>query len=97
MFISITSSKVTPDEGKKVEKFLNRFLPRLKQQPGVHAIYHYSRPDKGDETTVIIWKDEDSLKRYRKSDWVKEAMAFEQQMNLPSTREAYPLLLAIVS
>lgn len=96
MFISITTSKVKYDQTTKVEKFLNKLLPRLKQHTGVHAVYHYSKPEKNEETTVTIWENEDAWKRYQQSDLLKEAMAFEQQMNLPSTREAYPLLLAIV-
>ena len=36
------------------------FLPKVKELPGVEAIYHYARPTKSDECTVIIWRDEDS-------------------------------------
>jgi hypothetical protein len=50
MLISITSSQVTPEQAEQVEAFLVQFLPRLKrEQPGVVAVYHYARPDKGDE------------------------------------------------
>ncbi len=96
MYISITSFRVKYDQAAKVDKFLNKFLPRLKQQDGVHAVYNYSRPEKGDVTTVIIWENEDALKRYRQSDLMKEIINFEQQMNLQSIRESYPLQMAIV-
>lgn len=96
MFISITTRKVKYDQTTKVEKFLNKFLPRLKQQAGVHAVYHYSNPEKNEQNTIIVWENEDSWKRYGQSDLLREVTAFEQQMNLPTVREAYPLLMAIV-
>jgi len=95
MLISITSSKVNSEQAEKVENFLKEFLPRFKKQPGVVAIYHYRRPEKGDEATIVIWKDEESVKEYREGDLIKEPIAFEQKLGLPSTREAYPLILAI--
>lgn len=57
MFLTITTSKVTPEQFQEVETFLHEFLPRLKQQPGVLAIYHYARPGQGDESTIIIWEN----------------------------------------
>ena len=95
MIISITSSKVNSEQTPKVEKFLEEFLPRFKQEPGIIAIYHYKRPEKGDEVTVVIWEDEKSLKRYREGKLIKEPIAFEQKLGLQTTREAYPLVLAI--
>ena len=95
MFISITSSKCTPEQAQKVESFLSDLLPRMRQAPGVVAIYHYARPGSGDEYTVVIWENEAALKAYRQSELVKEAMAFEQAQGLASTREAYPLLQAL--
>lgn len=97
MLISITSSKVNNEQATKVERFLAEFLPRLKQEPGVVAIYHYKRPDKGDEATIVIWEDEQSIKRYREGKLIKEPIAFEQELGLQTTttREAYPLLLAV--
>ncbi len=92
MFITITTSKATPEQLHEVEAFLHEFLPRLKQQPGVVAIYHYVRPEQGDESTIIIWENEEAVKAYRTSDLIKEAIAFEQAHNLPSTREGYPLV-----
>ncbi|MBI4186412.1 MAG: hypothetical protein HY530_02760 [Chloroflexi bacterium] len=95
MIISITSSKVNPEQAPEVEKFLQEFLPRFKREPGVIAIYHYKRPEKGDEATIVIWGDEKSLKRYREGVLIKEPIAFEQKLGLQTTREAYPLVLAL--
>ena len=92
MFLTITTSKATPEQFREVEAFLHEFLPRLKQQPGVLAMYHYARPEQGDESTIIIWENEEAVKAYRTSDLIKEAIAFEQAHHLPSTREGYPLL-----
>jgi len=92
MFITITSSKVTPEQSRQVEAFLGGFLPRLKQQPGVVAIYHYARPERGDEITIVVWKSQEAVKAYRESDLIKEAIAIETQLNLPATREGYPLV-----
>jgi len=91
MMISITSSQVTGEQAERVEAFLATFLPRMRKFPGVIAIYQYSRPEHGDEKTVAIWEDEAALRRYRESDLVKEAIAFEKQWNLASTRQAYPI------
>jgi quinol monooxygenase YgiN len=95
MIISITSSKYTEEQRPKVEAYLKTFLARMRLMPGVVSIYHYARPDKGDEHTLVIWENEAALKAYRQSDLVKEAMAFEQAQGLPGTREAYPILLAL--
>ena|SRR3989338_7736084 len=94
MFITTTTSKVTAEQAGQVESFLKEFLPRMKQQPGVNAIYHYSRPDKGDESTVVIWENPEAVKAYRESDLIKEAMAYEQKLGLQgtTTREGYPLV-----
>jgi mannose/fructose/N-acetylgalactosamine-specific phosphotransferase system component IID len=65
MLISFTSSQVAEETSAKVQKFLEAFLPRMRKLLGVIAIYHYSRPEKNDETTIVIWKDKDSLMAYR--------------------------------
>ena len=94
MFITITSSKPSSAQLEKAEAFLAQFLPRLEQEPGVVAIYHYSRPDIGDDTTIVIWEDQEAVKTYRQSALIQEAIAFEKEHNLPATREGYPLLYA---
>ncbi len=92
MFLTITTSKATPEQLQEGETFLHEFLPRLKQQPGVLAIYHNARTEQGDESTIIIWENEEAVKAYRTGDLIKEAIAFEQAHHLPSTREGYRLI-----
>ena len=91
MFITITSSKVDSMQSEKVDKFLAEFLPRFQKQPGVNSIYHFDRPDKGDEVTVVVWESAEAVKAYRQSELIKEAIEFEKANNLPATREGYPL------
>lgn len=96
MVISFTTSTVTPEQRRDVEAFLAEFLPRLKEeQPGVVAVYHFTKPAEGKEVTAIVWSDEDARAAYRESDLIKEALALEQRLGLASTREAYSLTLAL--
>jgi heme-degrading monooxygenase HmoA len=96
MVISITSSEVTPEQGREVEEFLSGFLPRLKaEQPGVVAIYHFTKADQGEEVTAIVWEDDEARTAYRQSGLIKEALELEQRLGLASRREAYPLTLAL--
>ena len=96
MYITLTRSEGTPEQLRQTGEFLAEFLPRVKkQQAGLLAVYHFDRPDKGDDLTIMIWENEDALKAYRQSALVKEAMAFEQAHKMPGTREAYPLNLGI--
>lgn len=92
MYITITSSQVKPSQVQVVENFLKDFLPRFRRQPGIISIYHYRRPEMDDESTIVIWKNQASLKAYRESDLIKEAIAFEEKHQLKSTRKAYPLI-----
>jgi hypothetical protein len=92
MFITITTGQGTPEQIQAATIFLQSFLPRLEQYPGVVAAYHYIRPEHGDHTTLILWENEEAVRAYRASDLVREAMAFEQANNLPATREGYPLV-----
>ena len=94
MYISITGSKVSKFEAE-TEKFLSEFLPKMRRLPGVMAIYHYYRPELGDNTTIVIWKDKEALQAYRNGDLIKEAIAFEKVHGLQSSREAYPLTLSL--
>ena len=95
MFITLTSSKITVDQARESENFLDDFLPRLKHQPGVMGIYHFQRPDKGDEVTVIVWENEEAMKVYREGELIKEPIAFESLYNIHSSREGYPLIYAV--
>jgi quinol monooxygenase YgiN len=56
MIISITTSRPTQDQVPKVEDFLKSFLPKTRKFPGVIAIYRYARPDKYDDSTIVIWE-----------------------------------------
>jgi heme-degrading monooxygenase HmoA len=91
MFVTITSSQVSAEQSEKIEAFLATFLPRVKQLPGVVAIYHYTRPDKGDDSTIIVWESRAALQAYRDGDLIQEAIAFEKQHDLTTTREGYPV------
>jgi hypothetical protein len=91
MVISITRSKVTAEQAHQVEAFLSEFLPRLRKQPGVRDIFHFTDPVAGESTTLIIWTDDGARVAYRDSELIKEPMALEKQLGLASTREAFPL------
>ncbi len=91
MFITVTSSHVTPDELKIIEPFMHEFLPRLRKIPGVLAVYYSVRPDKGDETTFIVWENTDAIQAYREGPLLKEAIDFETANGLSSSREGYPI------
>jgi len=94
MFITITTSRPKPDQAAELELFLANFLPWLEQLPSVAAIYHYARPEQGDDITLIIWESQDAVKSYREGSLFKEASAFEKELNLETTREGYPLAYA---
>jgi heme-degrading monooxygenase HmoA len=94
--ISLTSSRVTPEQGRVVEEFLADFLPRLKaEQPGVVAVYHFSDVEAGEQVTAIVWEDEAARVAYRQSELIKEALVLERRLGLASRREAYPLTVAL--
>lgn len=95
MYISLTSSHVNGKDAAELEKFLADFLPRVKELSGVEAIYHYARPGKSDECTVIIWRDEGSYKSYSDGGLVMEAVSFEVNHGIKSTREAYETIFAL--
>ena len=94
MVISLTRSRVTPKQAQQVEEFLQGFLPKVKGEPGVVAIYHFYRPDPGESTTLIVWETEEARQAYRQSALIEEAVAFERKLGLASIREAYPLTYA---
>lgn len=96
MVISFTSSPVTPEQGREVDEFLGEFLPRMKaQQPGVVAIYTFTKTENGEQVTAIIWSDEEARAAYLDSELIKEVGAFEERMGVPVTRESYPVTLAL--
>ena len=91
MVISLTTSRVTPEQAQQVEEFLQGFLPRLRHEPGVVAIYHFHRQDPGELITIIVWETDEARQAYRQSELIKEPMALEQKLGLASSREAFPL------
>ena len=95
MYISFTGGKTSKEAEEEVEKFLKEFLPRMRKLPSVVAIYHYSRPELGDNSTVVIWKDREAMLAYRNGDLIKEVGNFEKKMGLSVTRESYPLSISL--
>lgn len=96
MVISLTSSNVTPEQGRVMEEFLADCLPRLKaEQPGVVAVYHFTNAEAGEEVTAIVWEDEAARVACRQSELINEALELEPRLGLASRREAYPLTLAL--
>ena len=95
LHISITRSSVDPGKAEKVAVFLKDFLPKVRNLPGVVATYHYDSSEKGETTTIIIWKDKEALTAYRNGDLIKSAIDFEMRNGLKSTREAYPLGISL--
>lgn len=86
MVVTITASQMDAKELDAVEAFLSEFLPRMKREPGIVEIVHYVQQDQGKATTLVIWESEDHVRRYREGDLIKEAVAFEQSLQLSSTR-----------
>jgi quinol monooxygenase YgiN len=91
MVNSLTTSSPTPDQREQVAAFLAGLLPRLEREPGVIAVYHYSDPDTGESTTLVVWRDDASRAAYRESLLIREVMAFEERLGLHGTRRAFPL------
>jgi heme-degrading monooxygenase HmoA len=94
MVISVTTSQVTPEQALQVEAFLHRFLPQLEREPGVTAVYHFTRPETGEMTTLIVWESEAARQAYRQGELIQQAMIVEQQLGLATTRESFPLAYA---
>lgn len=92
MFITTTVGRLKPGQLELVEAYMADFLPRLRQVPGVEAVYHYLRPDPAEEVTIIIWRDPEAIKTYRASPFFQEAARFEQEHQIPSQREGFPLV-----
>ena len=95
MYISFTGGKVTKESEAEVEKFLSKFLPRMRKLPGVVATYHYNRPEFGDNSTIVVWKDREALLAYRNGELIKEVSEFEKKHSLKINRESYPLTIAL--
>ena len=94
MVISLTTSRVTPEQAQQVEDFLQGYLPKVQQEPGVVSIYHFHRPDPGQSTTIITWETDEARQAYRESELIAEAVALERKLDLTSVRKAHPLAYA---
>jgi len=95
MFITTTTSKPRADQMENVETYLAAFLPRLKELPGIIAVYHFLRPEQQEDVTIIVWKDQTALKNYRESPLFQEAVAYEKENQIPSAREGFPLVYPV--
>src|SRR3990170_2271456 len=60
MVISLTTSSPAPHQREQVAAFLDEVLPRLEREPGVVAVYHFSDPETGESTTLVVWRDDAS-------------------------------------
>ncbi len=96
MYVTITSNRTSPQQTPMVEAFLAEFLPRLRHFRGVRAIHHYTRPDHGDDMTIIIWENEEAVKAYRASGLMKEVSDFESSQPTKAVREGYPLAISLL-
>ena len=95
MFITTTTSKPQADQIESVEAYSAAFLPRLRELPGIIAVYHFRRPEQQEDVTIIVWKDQAALKNYRKSPLFQEAVAYEKENQNPSVREGFPLVYPV--
>jgi quinol monooxygenase YgiN len=87
MVVTVTQSGDLDEEQlAQVETFLEAFLPRMRQAPGVVEILHYADRQSGTATTVTVWQSEADVAAYRQSELIKEPMAFEQRLGLSSQR-----------
>jgi quinol monooxygenase YgiN len=91
MFISFTTSKATPEQAKAVRDFLAGFLPRMEREAGALAAYHFDRPDRGDDITIVIWPSREVAMKYREGELINEVRTFEETQGLLVTREGYEL------
>jgi quinol monooxygenase YgiN len=94
MYITLTTSKPDTEQARKLEAFLADFLPRMEREAGIVAIYHYTRPEQGEDVTVVIWESQEAAMNYRAGALIQEVNRMEKELNLPVTREGYPLLYA---
>jgi quinol monooxygenase YgiN len=89
MIATVTEGRPNEEQGALTESFLAEFLPRMKQEPGVVEILHYTDPESGAAVTVVVWESEAAVRRYREGELIKEAIAFEQRIG-ESARRAGP-------
>ena len=92
MIVTVTEGH--PNEAQRVQTdaFLADFLPRMKMEPGVVEILHYTDPESRATVTVVVWESEAAVGRYREGELIKEAMAFERRTG-ESARRTGPFVV----
>jgi len=80
MIVTVTEGQPNEAQGVQTEAFLAEFLPRMKREPGVVEILHYTDPESGAAVTVVVWESEGGVRRYREGELIREAIAFEQKI-----------------
>ena len=86
MVVTVTEGHPNAAQGVQTEAFLAAFLPRMKREPGVVEILHYTDPESGAAVTVVVWESEGDVRRYREGELITEAIAFEQQVGETARR-----------
>ncbi|MBM3940052.1 MAG: hypothetical protein FJ318_04005 [SAR202 cluster bacterium] len=95
MYITYATIPVPSERTHQVEAFLQRYLAQVGKLPGVRAVYHHFRPDKGDEMTLIVWESEADARRYQDSDLLRGAGRYAKALGLGNARrEGYDLPFA---
>jgi hypothetical protein len=95
MLISLTISRTDQEQARKLEVFLGEYVIRMRQYPGVIAIYHFKRPVHGDEITITVWESDYALRAFGESDLMAELQDFERAAGIAVSREAHSVLLAL--
>ena len=86
MVVTVTESVLSEEQLAQVEAFLEEFLPRMRQAPGVVEILHYADRQSGTTRTVTVWEAEEDAVAYRQGELVREPIAVEQRLGLSSRR-----------
>ena len=86
MVVTVTESTLDEEQLARVETFLEGFLPRMRQAPGVVEILHFADRESGVTSTLTVWESMADARAYRESELIKEPMAFEQRHGLSSRR-----------
>ena len=92
MVVLVPEGRSGPEQQAQTEAFLAEFLPRMKMEPGVVEILHYTDPETGAAVTVVVWESEADVRRYREGELIREAIAFELKVG-ESARRAGPFPL----
>jgi len=86
MIVTMTEGHPNEAQGVQTEAFLAEFLPRMKMEPGVVEILHYTDAESRAAVTVVVWESEAAVRRYREGELIKEAIAFERRIGESARR-----------